>query len=516
MDTKIYTDEQKLSIMYEGDKARDATDKIRGFLFQDLITIMCLLQKNVKYVCSEYIEDVDVFFEDNTFEFIQVKYYPKTSPYMKEILTDLYYQYLRLEMLQSTLKVSPKLYIHGKSKVKKLEITDMKTYIGLENNLHKSASYLNVAESVNLLRTDIYSTNKKSEQKEKLFRKMASEKSLEGFVSKFNIVQQEDINCYKQKLMEKLAEEYKNPDEDGDEEKWQLILLGLAISYIQRRYVLENPNFEQLRVDKKEFEQYMKESANLNTEQTIANYLLGLVCEKYGEIINNNEMSVLQMSMLDLIYQNTLQWISEIGKTIEGQYQLLNILSTREASKISGYRKKSINSRLRNIAECNLTFLKFLSYFWKIMLNICQEKVHNENDISTYKELFDPLCYIDSSVKHYICLNFPEDKYVDRCVILPPAAGEFKSTKRNIVNRMVNVSPRPEKWFFQNSNIMQGKNYYDYSTADVSENPTIADLGEDSFYIECMECIGIDEDEWGKKEECGKCIFLENCIKEER
>ncbi|RHK19952.1 hypothetical protein DW074_16850 [Ruminococcus sp. AF46-10NS] len=71
MDTKIYTDEQKLSIMYEGDKARDATDKIRGFLFQDFVTIMCLLQKNVKYVCSEYIEDVDVFFEDNTFEFIQ-------------------------------------------------------------------------------------------------------------------------------------------------------------------------------------------------------------------------------------------------------------------------------------------------------------------------------------------------------------------------------------------------------------------------------------------------------------
>lgn len=239
MDTKIYTDEQKLSIMYEGDKARDATDKIRGFLFQDFVTIMCLLQKNVKYVCSEYIEDVDVFFEDNTFEFIQVKYYPKTRPNMKEILTDLYYQYLRLEMLQSTLKVSPKLYIHGKSKVKKLEITDMKTYIGLENNLHKSASYLNVAESVKLLRTDIYSTNKKSEQKEKLFGKMASEKSLEGFVSKFNIVQQEDINCYKQKLMEKLAEEYKNPDEYEDEEKWQLILLGLAISYIQRRYVLE-------------------------------------------------------------------------------------------------------------------------------------------------------------------------------------------------------------------------------------------------------------------------------------
>ena len=54
----------KLSVMYDGDKDRDATSKIRGFLFQDYITIMCLLQKQVKYVCSEYLEDVDVFFED--------------------------------------------------------------------------------------------------------------------------------------------------------------------------------------------------------------------------------------------------------------------------------------------------------------------------------------------------------------------------------------------------------------------------------------------------------------------
>ena len=45
--------------------------------------------------------------------------------------------------------------------------------------------------------------------------------------------------------------------------------------------------------------------------------------------------------------------------------------------------------------------------------------------------------------------EFPEDKYVDRCVILPPAAGEFKSTKRNIVNRMVNVSPRLKNGFFK-------------------------------------------------------------------
>lgn len=129
----MYTKEEfdKLSVMYDGDKDRDATSKIRGFLFQDYITIMCLLQNQVKYVCSEYLEDVDVFFEDGTFEIIQVKYYPKTNPNIKEISTDLYYQYLRLQMLQSTLTAVPKLYIHRKSKVNKPTLDEMKTYIGL-------------------------------------------------------------------------------------------------------------------------------------------------------------------------------------------------------------------------------------------------------------------------------------------------------------------------------------------------------------------------------------------------
>ena len=34
----------KMTVMYEGDKKRDASSKNRGFIFQDYITIMCLLQ----------------------------------------------------------------------------------------------------------------------------------------------------------------------------------------------------------------------------------------------------------------------------------------------------------------------------------------------------------------------------------------------------------------------------------------------------------------------------------------
>lgn len=505
----------KLSIMYEGDKDRDATSKIRGFLFQDYVTIMCLLQKQVKYVCSEYLEDVDVFYEDGTFEFIQVKYYPKRYPNMKEISTDLYYQYLRIQMLRCTLTAIPSLYIYRDPKVEKPTFDEMKTYIKPKNVLLKSVTYSNTEDSAAWLRGNVYRTNKKEEQKENLFATMASEDSLKKFVAKYKIVHQSDLNQYKEKLMEALAKAYPNPDKEGDKEHWRLILLGLAISYIQRRYALVNPDFEQLRVDKKEFEQYMTDSARTKTEQTIVNYLVGVVCEEYGEIINSNELSDLQVHMLNRIYQNTLEWINKVSKTVNGQYQLLNTFSTDDASRIADYRGASVDDRLLYMAECKSAFLVFLDYLWKIILNICQEKVNDETEIFVRSELFDPSHYMVLSVTDYVCLKFPEDKYVNHSVILPPAGGKFKGVKRKIVERMVKVSPKPGKWFFENSKLTKGKNFYNYSTANVNENPTVADLGEDSFYIECMECIGIDEDEWCVQEDCGGCIFSEKCVKEE-
>ena len=253
------TELEKLSVMYEGDKSRDASDKIRGFLFQDYVLIKYLLQNHVEYVCSEYLEDVDVFFEDGTFEFIQVKYYPKTSPKMKEISTDLYYQHLRIQMLNSTLNAVPKLYIHRNPKVEKPTFDEMITYIGLGNTLPKSVLYSKDADSINWLRSNVYSKNKKEEQKTTLFATMASEETLKEFVAKFDVCHQPDINQYKEELMEALAKAYLNTDKDRKEEHWKVILLGLAISYIQRRYTLIDPDFEQLRVEKNEFNQYMRD-----------------------------------------------------------------------------------------------------------------------------------------------------------------------------------------------------------------------------------------------------------------
>jgi hypothetical protein len=498
--------------MYEGDKTRDASDKVRGFLFQDYIAIKCLLKDDVEYVCSEYLEDVDVFYKDGRFEFIQVKYYPKTTPDMEEISTDLYYQYLRLKMLNSGLEALPRLYIHRRQKVNQPTLAEMKGHIGAGAGLPDTPAY--PADPKKWLKGNVYSRKKKGEQKKVLFDHAASEETLQGFVDDFSIVKQKNIIEYREDLMAALGQVYSIPDDEGDEDHWQRILLGLAISYIQRRYTLVNPSFEDLRVSKAEFDAYMTASVETKTEETIISYLVGECTERFESIIYHNDLSDFQKNILSQIYRKTLRWICNLAKDAEGQYRLVNTLSKKSAKSVSTFKTKSVESRLTVIAGCQDGIHTFFGYLWKIMLNICQDELDENADMDTNSKLFDPLSYVDQNVKDYICLHFPEEGDIKHSVILPEALSEFGGVKRRIAERMLAMDPRPEKWYFSNRDIENGENIYNYRTLDVDPRATVIDLGKESFYIECMECIGIDEGKWCNREHCCDCIFSLNCVKE--
>lgn len=505
----------KISFMYEGDKTRDASSKIRGFLFQDYIAIDCLLKDNVRYVCSEYLEDVDVFYENGKFEFIQVKYYPNTKLGRGEVFTDLYYQYLRLQMLKSNLKSKPCLYIHGVSKVAKPTVEEMKEYIGLKIEIPKAVDYPDLKDSEEWLRGSVYALNKKEEQKKRFFATMTSENSLKSFIKELEISSKSNILEYKEKVMSKLAKEFSVYANGRNEADWRLILLGLAVSYVQKRYMLIDPNFESVKFDKEEFIKYMLEFSRNKTENLIVSYLVGIAAEVYGDIISDNNLSDLQETMLGLIHRNTVFWIKNIANTVEGQYKLLNTFSLEDGKKVSEYRDLPIDARIIKIAECKSSYTLFLQYMWKIILNLCQEKILQIENIKNNLDLLKPEHYIDETVMEYVCFNFTEDKYVSRYVILPSPGSNFRRITRKIAGRMIKLSQKPEKWLFENSKMLTGKNYYSYSAADIIENPTVTDLGEDSFYIECMECIGIDEKEWSIHEICRNCIFSEKCVNEE-
>ena len=182
-------EKQKLENMYLGDINRDASDKIRGFLFQDLVAINYLLNKETEYVCLEFLEDVDVFCSDGTLKFIQVKYYPKKDPIMKEIMTDLYYQYLRMEEFRLSFTKKPLLIIHREKKVTVPDLDKMKEY----TDCSKSEEPDIIENPAAWFKSKIYSFNKKEEQKKKLFAERAHENSVSRFLGDFDIIKAKNI-----------------------------------------------------------------------------------------------------------------------------------------------------------------------------------------------------------------------------------------------------------------------------------------------------------------------------------
>ena len=161
------------------------------------------------------------------------------------------------------------------------------------------------------------------------------------------------------------------------------------------------------------------------------------------------------------------------------------------------------------------SYILFLDFLWKIIYDICFENKEKTDNILDDSKMLNPETYIDSKVNEYMCFNFPNDNRTEYSIILPSVVpSKFSRKLKNIAGRMIKIESKPQKWFWDNNKIIKGKNYYNYNTANVSEDPTVVDLGDDSFYIECMECIHTEDGGWSSPENCSKCIFVEECVKE--
>ena len=345
---------------------------------------------------------------------------------------------------------------------------------------------------------------------------MASKESIDGFLEILEVNNLKDINLYKKELKKELSKIYPNPEYDPNkgDENWENIILGLSIIRIQERYHEADPSFDELLVKKQDFDQYMKQACVSVDNQSIVGYLVELACDVYGDIVLHSDFTDIQIQILKRIHLNTLKWLEKIGKCVNGQYQIVNTLCSDEICVYDEFARKSGFERLIKLAECKISLCDFLKYLWKIMFNLAQEKVFDDSDIKKYVYVFDPTYYMDSSISEYICLNFPDDESSTHTVILPKAGSCLNSDKRKIISRMINVNQKPEKWYFDNSAMIAGKNYYNYYTRNVIEKSSIVNLGDDSFYIECMKCIGIDEGDWEKTEKCSDCIFSLDCVKD--
>lgn len=504
LDEKLNSDEiQILDEMYEGDSNRDASDKIRGFLFQDLVAIDSLLDDNTEYVCLEYLEDVDVFCKDGTVKIIQAKYYPNTPPKMKEIATDLYYQYLRMQLLESKLVSKPQLVIHRNEAIEKPNLNKMKTYI----SPLKTEKPEKIVDLLMWLKGNVFNHTKKEEQKKVLFNKAAYEISVKHFINSFEIIKKNDIKTYKMQVGAKLFETFSECDSYDDEDQIKGILLGLAINYIQKRYMQDNAKFAQLKVAKSEFVAYIKQAIQDKTEDHMTAYVTSCILEQYTSIlIDNPDLEENYIKLLDQIVKNTQNWIFEILSTEEGQFQLLNTISLESYDNIKGYAKLRTSQKVFKIIRCSDNLQTFLFYLWKIMIDLCKTK----SDFSAEQDagMLSPQTYIEKTDRNYICLKFPKD-CVKTSVILPTIRpGQKERDTKNIATRM--YLEKPQKWYMAGHTF--GKKDYKYPVSVIREEGSIVDMETDCYIVECMKCIEIDEGKWENIEECEACIFAKDCV----
>lgn len=282
----------------------------------------------------------------------------------------------------------------------------------------------------------------------------------------------------------------------------------MALGYVQKRYTLVDPDFEQMRVAKKEFQQYILNIIDIPSEEHIVGYVRAVVVEKYIITMEENpELGVEKVNLLNHIAGNTQSWMSELAKTKEGQYQIINTVSHKNSEYVKGYMDIGIAERKLKMAECREEIESFLEYFWKIILNLCMNKV--DFDMEKDKDMLRPQTYIDNSYTSYICIKFKED-FVDTSVILPAVSrGKKISVQGNICSRM--YLEKPQKWFMEGETC--GKKEYKYNVANISDGNSVMDVDEDVYYIECMECIKIDANQWDEIENCEKSIFAKNCVK---
>lgn len=87
-----------LQLAFTGEKKRDASASIRGFVYQNLLAIEELIKEDTDRVFCEYIEDITSVDKYGNCRIIQAKYYPSTlsSNMEKEVFREMYCQYLKL------------------------------------------------------------------------------------------------------------------------------------------------------------------------------------------------------------------------------------------------------------------------------------------------------------------------------------------------------------------------------------------------------------------------------------
>lgn len=507
MDLPSCIDEKMLRDMYCGEDTRDATSKILGYLYQDLVAIEYLLDENVEFLCMECIEDI--FFvrksgQRREYNIVQVKYYPKTAIDKKGVLRDLYYQYIRMDKLgYKNTKLHLKYHCSNKVEFANEDYSELRDLIAESTGKHTCkdlVAYIN--EETCRIKKDDSIKKKKIGLEKSVIKRFSREKLFSNFQKKMkngNDFSQLCESDYSNELSKKIVDFLKIKKEEYNSKQQQEILLGLAISRIHcfyQQYANEKDPTKKI-IKPKDFWDYVRKSFDIPVE-TISAYIIMIMHDVEVDIYANlddcgdSDEIVEVRKKYKTIFFNTEKWLNEITNNEDGIKSLIRtVFQGKELGK---------NSLFLQVANERTNIKRFLIRLIKIMFDIYYaQKSEGKDDVT----LLDPATHC---FDHSNCIIFDFELDCGTSMLLSHIeSGMAESILYNMYNRLSKC--KPKKWYMPGSCNFRGLKSYDSNVCEIIDSSDIvkgdldvSNIHDGFFMVECMSCIKVDKRDWNKKD----------------
>lgn len=486
------------------ERIRDASDKVRGFIYQDLLAVEIILNsKEDEKVYVEWVEDIYVE-GSNDITVYQVKHYASNSTLnINSIYDDMLFQYLKYGVLT-------------KNQKKKSFNTNALYYAKKTDYSSKpSISYINPVSDAKI-KSVFEEIEKKMNVKERvnlLIRELGETELANGFI--FNMIERKFISEERKNVITAIKtfvrEQKMNMTILGG--KAEEVLLSVALQYIQKTYYSKSEDSSQRALTlnglSKLFTEILVES-EISKSKRITYRVLAYIDEVfqdiYDEIEGKETLKDEKNEILEFyreVYHSTKHYFEKSLLDRIFQFKFLNTVSNDKLSSLNyeaymneEYSNKSKFDNYEAFLEHKEVIISFVRSVWKILFNIkCNEFEHfiipNEN---------------------YLAFKFDGEE-VERALVSCSSGGSPVKAATNILSRMIETRNKPEKWYLTS---YKGVFNYDIDItkireAKLNEEYSIVGHRQSCFAIECLKCVECDYEEMDKIDDTMFRLFELDC-----
>lgn len=479
-----------------GESRRDASDKIRGFLYQDLIAIDTMLSLNDTYSCYiEWVEDI-CFENDDEIILIQVKYYPSSRVDFSEIFSDMYYQFLKFQLIDSEKKIKTFCYHHSNTNMDESQC----------KNSVKSKIRENDAIDKNKIFEELKRCTEQTKRKKLLFERVSSTKYLNSL--DFKTDKKASISVLKEAVSQELIALFSDNSVIKKllEDEAKKILISLAIDFIQKKYYSKSEKSEERRISKKDLQLYINTALSydeLKGITLIKSVVFNCIDSIFIKILENKEFyGDAVVEKYKKIYIASKEYFNKNLNEKQSRFALLNTVSLYDEKKLNyeKYKDYIVEDEKNEFFRNEERIEAYIESLWKLIYNI-------ESDYNNIK--------LEKYIQCRECLLFESNLEPNSPVLLSSFVQDRKAYEQanNILSRMRKMKIKPGKWYL--SGPIKGKYLYSYGITKI--DPDDNDITKSSyndieyFKVECLKCLKCDIQEMHVNDKLDTNLFLSKC-----